>query len=181
MYMNNCQKYIAELIDEYGPLMQRQLLALVKHNFKAEIDNIDGYITQMCKFAKYEKIGSGEDSIIAVKGTTPNYDIIRSVEVMLAFLPHVIWHRKSKGFISICFFISTPEHDKEIYVIPVKQGMERTVSGFASDKFEYVKCEVVMFLLETKEQMQLINPDCYCKFALLGKEGVSFFKKENDT
>ena len=178
MYMNNCQKYIAELIGEYGPLLQRQLLALVKHKFKAEIETIDGYVYQMCKFSDYEKTGEGDEAIVVIKGSIPDYDIIRSFDVMLAFLPQVIWHRKSKSFISLCFFINTPDHDKEIYVIPVQQGAEKTVSDYASDKFEYAKCEVVMFLLETMEQMKLINPDCYYKFALLGTEGVKFFKKE---
>ena len=180
MYMNNCQKYIAELIAEYGPLLQRQLLAMVKHKFDTPIDNLDGYIYQMCRFSEYEKTGDGDDAIVGVKDTIPDYDIIRSVEVMLAFMPQVVWHRKSKDFISLCFFISTPEHDKEIYIIPVHQGYEDAVTKFANDKFEYTKSEVVMFLLESVEQMKSINPDCYCKFAILGKDGVSFFKKSSD-
>ena len=54
------------------------------------------------------------------------------------------------------------------------------MTKFANDKFEYTKSEVVMFLLENVEQMKFINPNCYCKFAILGKDGVSFFKKSSD-
>lgn len=177
MYMNNCQKYIAELLNEYGPLLQRQLLALVRHHFKTEINSLDGYISQMCKLGGYEKTGGDDEAVIGIKGSEPDYDVIRSMEVVLAFLPQVIWHRKSKGYVSICFFISTPEHDKEIYIVPVKQGAERQISKFVDDKFENIKCEVVMFLLETAEQMELIKPECCCKFALIKHEGVRFFKK----
>lgn len=124
MYMNAYQKYIEELLEEYGPLLQRQLLTMVNHKFRIELPNLDGYAEQMCYYGDYEKYAISNDFVISPKGAETDYDMIRSIDVMLKFLPQVIWHRKSRDFISVRFFVSTLEHDKEISVIPVKQGME---------------------------------------------------------
>ncbi len=95
-----------------------------------------------------------------------------------ALSPKVIWHRRSRDHVTIRFFVSTLEHDKEISIIPVKPGMERFLVGFAEDKFGRTKCEVVMFLLENRRQMKLLKPDCCYRFALVGRKGVTFYKPE---
>ena len=105
--------------------------------------------------------------------------MIRSFDVVLSFLPQVIWHRKSREPVSIRFFVSTIEHDREISIIPVQQGKERMLTRYADDKFEDQKCEVVIFLLETKEQMKLISSTCNYRFALITKGGVVFYKKDD--
>ena len=176
MYLNACQKYIAELLEEYGPLLKRQLLTMAKHKFQTVLPNLDGYIGQMCHYGDFEQYTLSNELVIAPKGAEPDFDVIRSVDVMLQFFPNVIQHRKSRGFITIRFFVSTPEHDKEISVIPVRAGMEQTVSDFAEDKFGCAKCEVVMFLPDSREQMKRLFPNCYYRFAILEKDGVKFFR-----
>ena len=174
--MNAYQKYMAELLEEYGPLPLRQLVPLVNFKLQTELSSLDRYAEQMCHYGNYERYMLAEEAVLAPKGADPDFDVIRSVDVMLKFFPKVIWHRRSRGFVTVRFFVSTLEHDKEISIIPVKPGMERMLSAFVEDKFGRTRCEVVMFLLESKKQMKLLNPNCYCRFALFGKNGVGFYK-----
>ncbi len=85
MYMNACQKYIAELLDEYGPLLDRQLLAMVNFKFSTKLTTLDGYISQMCRFSDFIKLPASKDIILARKGDEPDYDIIRAFDVMIRF------------------------------------------------------------------------------------------------
>ncbi len=179
MYLNAYQKYIDELLDEYGGLLISQLLVMVNFKFGAELENLDGFISQMVRYGDYEKMHVGKEFALVPKGREPDFDVIRSFSVMVAFLPDVIWHRKSRDYVSIRFFVSTLKHDKEISVIPVKKGNEKMLSRYAEDKFAKAKCEVVMFLLESKEQMNDINCDRCCRFAVIGKNGVNFYKKQD--
>ena len=177
MYMNAYQQYIAELLDEYGALLSRQLLVAVNHKFAAELPNIDGYAAQMCRYGDYAKIAHGADFILCRKSWEPDYDIIRAFDVMLSFRPQVVGHRRSREPVAMRFFVSTPKHDKEMIVIPVKTGGEREISAYAADKFESDPCVVVIFLLESKDQMKRIRTDCNCRYALITSGGVAFFKK----
>lgn len=65
---------------------------------------------------------------------------------------------------------------KEMSIIPVKKGMEKNVSRYVEDQFENAKCEVVIFLIECREQMRRLNVACNCKFAIMGRNGIEFFK-----
>lgn len=178
MYLNAYQQYIDTLIEEYGSLLCRQLLVAVNHEFKTSIPSVFGYVSQMCRYGDYEIVTYGTDHILFRKGEEPDYDMIRAFDVMLSFYPQVIWHRKSRAPIALRFMISTLKHDKEIFVIPVQQGTERTVSEYVNDKFDNEKCEVVIFLLEVQEQMQRVRVSCNFRFALITKDGVVFYKKE---
>lgn len=178
MYLNAYQRYVEELIGEYESLLLSQLLNAVNFKFGIELPSIEDYAKQMCYYGDYKMLAYGSDYILHVKGGEPNYDMIRSFDVMQSFLPQVIWHRKSREPVSIRFFVSTLEHDREISVIPVQQGNERMLARYADDKFEDQKCEVVIFLLETKEQMKLIKSTCNYRFALITKDGVVFYKKD---
>ena len=185
MYLNPYQKYIMELLVEYGTLMQRQILKLVNANFKISLPNIDRYVEQLCKFGDCEKNGEGDDAIISIRSadgnpTEPNYDIIRSIDVLIAFLPKVIWHRRSRGFVSVHFFISTYKHDKAVSVVPVREGFEKEIESFIEDNFTYANSEIVIFLLEDSKQMKKLNPGCYHRFAVIGKEGITFYKPDNN-
>lgn len=103
MYLNVFQRYMKELIDEYGPLLKRQLLIMVNFHIGSRLKNIDGYAFQMCQFGNFQTGRLGGDEYIGYKGEMPNIDMIRSVDVMLAFLPNVRQHRKSSGLVSIKF------------------------------------------------------------------------------
>lgn len=178
MFLNPYQKFIDELINEYGPLQMRQLLLMVNEKFKTVFQNLDGYVAQMERYSDYERLGEGEEALVAVRGMQPDYDIIRSFEVMLSFLPQVVWHRRSRELVTIRFYVDSDNHTREISVIPVRQGAERMVSEYVNDKFSQSKSEVVMFLLEDKSQMKLITSKCYQRFAVIGKKGVMFYKTE---
>ena len=176
MYFNKIQEYISSLLDEYGPLLQRQLLQMVNNEFNTRMPHINNYIQQMCTYADFERTELGKEYIVSRKGIEPDFDVIRSFDVLIAFLPNVIHHRKSKNLVSIAFFTHSELNEKEVFVIPVKEGAENMVVSFANDKFGEAKCEIVIFLLENKKQMKLINPNCNYRFAVYGKKGVSFMK-----
>ena len=177
MYMNAFQQYIAELLDEYDTLLSRQLLAAVNFKFKLELPNIDGYTMQMCRYGDYAKVAHDGDFIFCRKSCEPDYDIIRAFDVMLSFQPKVVWHRRSREPVAMRFFVSTLKHDKEMLVIPVRQGSEYKISAYVADKFDNDPCVVVIFLLEAKEQIQRIRVECNYRFALITSSGVAFFKR----
>ena len=179
MYMNKCQEYIKELLDEYGPLLERQLLRLVNKKFNACFENLDGYICQLCTYFDYERKEFGEHTLLSKKGDDYDADMIRAMEVMQSFIPQIVWHRKGRNPVYITFFLSTVQHDKEVYIVPVKQGLGKRIGDYLNDKFEYLKCEVIILLLESKKQMKLIKPNCNYKFALIKKDGVEFFERKN--
>lgn len=177
MYLNAYQKYIDELIDEYGALLERQLLAMVNARFKTALKNISSYTQQMCTFSDFKKEPYGNEYIFMNNSAEVDYDIIRSFEVMLKFIPNIISHNKSKGNISIRFFVNVNDNNKEICIIPVKQGYEKMISSYVADKLKNERNEVVIFLLDAKEQIKLINADCNCKFSVITENGAVFFKK----
>lgn len=176
MYLNAYQKYMEELTEEYGSLLISQLLKAVNGKFSVELPNLDGYVGQMCRFGDYAVTPYGSEAIFHLKGTEPNYDMIRSFEVLMSFFPNVVWHGKSRFPISICAFLHTTEHDKELFIIPVRRGEEKNLSNFADDKFGNEKCIVVVFLLETEEQMLKIHTKRGVCFAFVKKDGVVFYK-----
>ncbi|MBS7297659.1 MAG: hypothetical protein KIG65_01100 [Eubacteriales bacterium] len=176
MFLNPYQKYIDELINEYGPLQMRQLLVMVNSKFKSRFPNLDKYIAQMERYYDYERIGKGEEAIVAVRGMQPDYDIIRSFEVMLYFNNQVICHRRSRELVTIRFYVDDENHTREISVIPVKAGSEKMVSEYVNDRFAKSKSEVVMYLLENKNQIKKITSKRYQRFAVIGKQGVVFYK-----
>ena len=177
MYLNAYQKYIDELIDEYGALLERQLAVMVNAKFKTNFKSISAYTQQMCTFSDFKKEPYGNEHIFMNNSVEADFDIIRSFEVMLKFLPNIISHNKSKGNISIRFFVNVNDNNKEICVIPVRQGYEKMISSFVEDKFKNERNEVVIFLLDAKEQIKLINADCNCKFSVVTENGAVFFKK----
>lgn len=178
MYLNAYQKYMEELLDEYDSLLLSQLLKAVNNKFGAKLQGIDDYAKQMCRYGDYKMTAYGTQYILLREGGEPDYAMIRSFDIMLSFLPQVVWHRRGRDPISMRFFVSTLEHDREISVIPVQQGKERMITEYASDKFDDEKCEVVIFLLEIREQMQQIKPNCNYRYALITKTGVAFYKKD---
>lgn len=178
MYLNAFQKIIKELLDEYDSLLIRQLIVYGNDRLKTRIKNIDNYVRQMCLHGDYEKVEVGHEVALCKKGSEPDYDIIRSFDVMLSFVKDVISHRKSKNPTSIHFFVRTKTHDKEMIVLPIKNGDEKFVISYANNEFSDEKCEVVLFLLDDRTQMKIINSSCNYRLVLITKNGVEFFKKD---
>lgn len=177
MYYNKYQEYIKELIDEYGPLLKRQILAMVNANFETKFENIDTYIRQMCIFGDFEIQVKSKNQIFGYKGEEPNFDIIRSFDVMIEFLPNVKLHRRCKEMFTISYFVENENQLKEISVIPVKSGLEWAAATYADDKIKDIKCEIVIFLIEDKKQIKLINTECNARFAILDEKGVVFYTR----
>ena len=175
MYMNAFQKRIALLIEEYGGLTKKQLLAIINGEFGSKLPNLDGYIAQMCRFGDYEEVPFPTGSILVQRGTEPDLDIVRCIEIMLCFFPDIVSHHRARSPIAIRFYKNSEQSMKEISVIPVKYGEEMALSSFVRDKFSNEKSEVVIFLLEAREQMKLIKANG--RFAVIEKQGVKFFKK----
>lgn len=173
--MNQYQKQIARLIDEYGCLTKRQLLLLVNTELGTHIPNLDGYISQMCRFADYEKIPYSDGIILTQKGYEPDFEVIRSVEVMLCFLGKIVSHGRGQKPVSIRLFINQGQHMKEISIIPANSGEEQMLSAFAESKFGKGKSGILIFLLDNREQMKLMNVNG--RFAVIEEHGVVFFKK----
>lgn len=177
MFLNVYQRYISELIDEYHSLLKRQLLILVNRRFGSHLPNLDGYLGQMCRFGDVSFIPYGSDAVVLPKGCEPDYTIIRSMEVMLQFLQHIARHGRGKGDVSIRFSVTTPEAEKEICIIPVQSGLERQAAAWVGDRFTRSPSQMVIFLLDSKEQMQCISADCSHRFAVVTEGGVAFYKK----
>ena len=177
MYLNAYQRYIAELLDEYGALLVRQLLSMVNYRFETDKKQIDGYIDQMCRFGDYELDRRSKEPILCHKGTEPDFDMIRSFEVLLAFLPKVIFHYRDNGDVTISFLVQDMQRDKEISVVPVRIGMERQMSLFVVKQQPEHTNRVIICLLEDKEQIKKMQASPGCKLALIDKTGVSFFKR----
>lgn len=83
--MNAYQKYITELIGEYGSLLKSKLLKLVNHKFKCNLPNLNGYINQFCRFDDFEEIVYGQDTVVLHKVDVPDYDIIALCRLCLVF------------------------------------------------------------------------------------------------
>lgn len=173
MFCNPYQRYINELLCEYGALTAEQLRRAVNIRFSKNFKNIDAYLEQMCRFDDYVMQGT----LILPRGAIPDYDIVRAFEVLLCFLTNGVRHYRAKGYESIRFVVPGDMHDKEISIIPVRQGCERAVSGYADSKFSEDKCEVVIFLVEEKEQIGKIKTSCNCKFVVVTSGGTQFFKR----
>lgn len=176
MFLNPYQKYIDELISEYGPLPIRQLVSLVNSKFRTNFTDLDRYVMQMESFYYYTRSGEGEEALVYSEGMQPDYDIIRSVDVMLAFGSQLLLHRKGREYVSVRFYVNHNNHTREVSVIPVRQGEEKFLSAYADDKFADSKSSITMFLLEDKAQMKSITAQCNHRFAVIGKGGVSFYK-----
>lgn len=173
MYLNTYQKCIERLIDEYGCLSKPQLLCLVNAELKAHLPHLDGFIAQMCRYGDFTVLSEGGYEAVARRNTELDFCILRSLEVMLSFMPNVVAHHKGREPVTVRFFTKTGRGLKDVCIIPVRQGEEKMAAAYAKDKFTE-KEKVAIFLLDCREQMQFIQAKG--KFAIVGIQGVSFYK-----
>ena len=175
MYLNIFQKYIDELLTTFGPLLKRQLLVMVNHKFNTKFYTIDGYVWQMCSFADYEEYEAANNVVVAKKGTEPDYDIIRSFDVMLEFAGDITEFRRGDYPVSICFYAETKSHTKEISIIPVREGTENGLCEFITD-LSQEKCQTVILLTDRKNSIKRFKGSGNILFAMIDKNGVRLFK-----
>ena len=67
-------------MEEYGPLLLRQLVPLVNFKLQTELSSLDRYAEQMCHYGNYERYMLAEEAVLAPKGADPDFDVIRSVD-----------------------------------------------------------------------------------------------------
>lgn len=173
--MNQYQKQIARLIDEYKCLTKRQLLLMVNKELGTNIPNLNGYIAQMCRFGDYMEIPYLDGTIVTEKRCEPDYHMVRAAEVGLCFIDKMVSHERGLGLVYIRLFINQEQHMKEISIIPVQLGGERILSDFSLEKLNENKSQIVIFLLESREQIKRINTNS--KLAVIENNSVIFFKK----
>lgn len=147
MYMNAYQKYIDSLVTEYGPLLSRQLCALVNKEFETALPNIDGYANQLCQFTDFEDSLIENETAIGKKGENANIDMIRAVDVMLEFGNDVEYFKKGYYPDVLWFLVNTKEHTKEICVVAVHEGEDiSTLTQFEEDDEDNIKCSMTKLL-----------------------------------
>ena len=173
--MNQYQKQIARLVDEYKCLAKHQLLRMVNKELGTHISNLDGYIAQMCRFADYTEIPYPGGTILTEKGCEPDFDMIRSVEVGLCFLDKTVSHERGQKPVYLRLFTIQGQNMKEICIIPVRAGDECVLSDFSSGKYSGNRNEILIFLLENREQIKRINTNN--RLAVIENNSVVFFKK----
>lgn len=178
MYENVYQEQMKALLEEYGPLLKRQFLELFNKTNSYQLKNVDGYCRQMCQFGPFRTGWIGEEEYIGFRGAIPNVDMIRSFDVLLTFFPNVVSYRKARHPVTIRFCASAGEHEKDISIIPVKLGEEQSAALYADDRINKQKCEIAIFLIEEKSQIELLDVRCNAKYALIDKNGVSFYTLE---
>ena len=176
MYMNRFQKYIDELITTFGPLLKRQLLVLVNHRFNTSKPTLDGYIKQMCSFSDYKEYEYANNVIVTKGGDEPDFDIIRSVDVMLEFIDDLTEYKRAKYPVSIRFYAETKSHTKEISIIPVRKGTEEGLSELIAD-LSQEKCQTVILLLDNRKSLGKFKRGDNILFASVDKNGVTLYRK----
>lgn len=174
--MNIFQRYIKELLDEFGPLLQHQLEELVRHKTGIPLPNLDGYISQMCQFDDYVKTELYGEFLVSLVGAEPDFDIIRSIKVMLCFIDNLVDYCKGSEHSALMFIAVTDGAEKDLCVIPVKKGMEHIVSAQVDNAYKNPGT-IIIFLLDDKEQMKHINTERPCKFAIIAGQDVTFYTK----
>ena len=178
MYKNRYQEQMIALLEEYGPLLKRQFLELFNKTNSYQLKNVDGFCNQMCQFGPFGTGWIGEEEYIGFRGALPNVDIIRSFDVLLAFMPDVVSHRRGRHPVTIRICAGMGEHEKDISIVPVKPGEEQSASLYADERIGKGKCEIVIFLIEDKNQIELLDVKCNAKYALVDKNGVSLYTLE---
>lgn len=90
MYLNLYQKYILELLTEYGGLLKRQLEVMVKHFKESHLYNIDGYLEQLRRFGRIEFADCKGECAVILPGREINEVVVTAFDIMLNFLDYLI-------------------------------------------------------------------------------------------
>ncbi len=174
MYLNLYQRCIKVLLDEFGPLYQRQLEALVRRKVNGYFKNLDGYIDQMCRYGDYEKLELVGEALISPAKAAPDGDMLRCMDVMLSFVDSVTAFCVGAPPVKLKFFVRDDETEKEICVIPVHIGGEQPIAAYVDGPDSG---ETLILLLAVKGQIRSIKTRRPCKFAVIEGQSVIFYTK----
>lgn len=183
MYLNIYQKYILELLREYGGLLKRQLEFMVKRFKEPHLLNIDGYIYQLKRFERiYCTDYMGEEAVI-LPGREIDDNIIIAFDIMLQFSDYIAGHEKACSPVTMRFFISPDNNSmQEINIVPVAYDKEIEVVHYAegymidiaenAEKISHPPAWI--FLIHDKRQMKQITPKVEYSFVVM-KNGKPVF------
>lgn len=190
MYLNLYQKYILELLGEYGGLLKRQLEVLVKHFKEPHLRNIDGYLKQLHRFEEIQFVGYMDDVAVVLKGGKTDADMINSFDVMLSFTDYLIGFEKGIKPVALRFCVNfNGKNEREINVVPISIGKEKETAVYAdnyavsidddADKISYPPLWI--FVLQDKRQMSMIKEKTNFSFAVIENGNVEFYENTGGT
>lgn len=175
MYINRYQKYMLELLDEYGCLKKSQLAFTVINNVENRLKHVDGYLSQLHRFDRVHMAPCGEDYYVSLPGIEPDYHVIQAFDVLMEFNEQLVSHERGKSPVAIRLYLQTGlEKVRDVYVIPVDYGNEKILEEFAQENFSEGN-GFVIFLVFSKQQMNEISPECDYSFAIKNGEEIIFF------
>ena len=185
MYLNRAQKYVLELLGEYGALKQSQLEIMARYNISEYLGNLNGYLRQMHQEREIDvSLCSGEDAYICLPDTEPNSDVAAAFDIIAALRERVENHRKGTGLTQIQFDFETEKNRiHQGFAMVVHIGMEAAVSKYA-DKHLSQDFQTVFFLCDSKSQIKKITAECNHTlkgtriFAVNEKGTIAFFKNK---
>lgn len=184
MYINLYQKYILELLEEYGGLLKRQLEFMVKRFKEPYLRDINGYVYQLRRFGKVCCVDyMGEEAVI-LPGRDIDGNIIAAFDIMLEFAEYLVYHEIGKAPVIIRIFInSDSKREQEINVISVLQGQEKQIMYYTeryaidtvenADKISHPPAWI--FLIQNIQQMNLISSKAEYSFVIIEKGKPVFY------
>ncbi len=185
MYLNLYQKYILELLNEYGGLLERQLEMLVKHFKEPHLYNIDGYLEQLRRFDKIEIVPyRGEDTVI-LPGGKINEDMVTAFDIMLKFKDYLVSFETANIPVILRFTINpNNKTEQEMNIVPVPKGKEDMAVHYAewcviniaenADKISYPPSWI--FVIQDKRQIPLIKPKADYSFVIMENGEPVFYE-----
>ena len=177
MYLNRAQKYVLELLGEYGVLKKSQLEIMARYKVSEHLKNLNGYLKQLRQEQRIDVIPCGKnDAYICLPGADPDDDLIAAFDVITAIRERAENHRKGNGRAQIRLnYIAEENRIHNAFVLVVHPGMEQEISAYA-DKHMQQDFHTVFFLCAKKAQMKKINSLCNHIFAVKIKGEMLFFK-----
>ena len=98
MYLNRAQKYVMELLGEYGCLKKSQLEFMARHKISEYLTDLNGYLNQMRQETLINfRPSLPDDAYICLPDVIPNDSLIDAFDVITAIVQRVENHRKGTG------------------------------------------------------------------------------------
>jgi hypothetical protein len=180
MYLNVPQRYILDLLGEYGCLKKSQLLFMVKADVADYLQNIDRMAAHLYRHREVDTLTlDGGGLLVMLPGAKPDWDVINAFDAVIECKNEVKSHKRGKPPSLITIDLSNGKGvANEINVLPVKPGAEKEAENYANENLSD-DFYIAFFLISKKEQMAKIKPGCKHLFMLPEGGSVNFY--ENTT
>jgi hypothetical protein len=177
VYLNRAQKYVLELLGEFGALKKSQLEVMTRYKIYAYLANLNGYLRQMYQEREIDLMLHGtNDAVIFLPGTEPDYDLIAAFDLIAALRERAENYHKARGMPQIAFDYETEKNRwHQAFAVVVHPGGEQQAAEYA-DRYLSGDFQTVFFLCDRKTQMKKFTDKCTRLFAVKAKEGLLFFK-----